>query len=842
MRNRKTEQQAVEQLDRYIDQPDAADDAVSHETRRVVDALQRAATNTRPHPGFVNELAQELSAREKSMPEPSQSHSRPLVLRLLAGGATLVAAVALLVVIAGLFARRADEPALEDVEITPPNQVDFISNAEGGFLAGVEVQVLDAPSTAPEQLTAYTFQPLAQPQTPEEARTIAARFGLDDVRIYRPSLGSGLTAFAADGRTLTLADSPVSVGFYYSDPTVAAEAGEALPFDAAAAAAEAFLQPIGFLPAAYELQPAEEANRNGVTGVRVVPLLDGHPVIGSESQVSVNGNGEVTGAYVVPFDAAPTDETIDAGSGRDALQSLLSGPEVYSYSYNAVSTEGTPLVFTPAPPAGQNGDTVTVTGWPVIYTDVESGEQLVQLSSGGGVQYFVEGLALEGSDADRGAGLAVTGTLGKQLGPRSWRLSAQEFEQYNAQIECRTGSLERRTDGAYLVLDDGGARYPVPDAPAELENGARIELCAERFEPDEALSWIHIASPPSTEAVMSGGGGSGRSVTAVQIEPTITAPDTPAPAGPGATGEAYPPGVEVVEEVAVMIPPVVPEVVDLPYAPGEDVTITGRVTGGIWLEDEARRHDIYLSVDADDDLTTYPVALKLQGEPELLEEIARHYYLHVAVSGTIVEGDTGGQALQVDSFERVWPEEEVQAFLGHKRVETVEGREVTAFTDEATSERYIVDLHAGPMTLEDEERRILVTGAVHPEATFGGLPVLDVLGERSGDPVDQMQSADELPVERSMPVHEAGGPTLGSEFGDTLIVERIVLGYEAVRLGTSEQYRLTPAWLFYGRNAEGTIRFTLQLPLDSRAEETSQPDSTHLVPTRVQNGQSYPAP
>src|SRR5690606_963724 len=133
-----------------------------------------------------------------------------------------------------------------------------------------------------------------------------------------------------------------------------------------------------------------------------------------------------------------------------------------------------------------------------------------------------------------------------------------------------------------------------------------------------------------------------------------------------------------------------------------------------------------------------------------LEEIAGHYFLHLAVRGTIVENELGGQALQVESFERVWPEEEVQAFLGRKNVETVEGREVTIFTDETTGERFVTYLHPTPPSPEqDDERRSLVTGAIHPAATFGGLRLLEVLSERSGGLVDQMESPDEIPVEWS---------------------------------------------------------------------------------------------
>src|SRR5690606_19070263 len=203
--------------------------------------------------------------------------------------------------------------------------------------------------------------------------------------------------------------------------------------------------------------------------------------------------------------------------------------------------EGAARVFAPPTPEGESGDSVTVTGWSITYTDAENGEQLVQLTSMDGVQYYVEGLELGGSETGVGSRLVITGTLGEQLGPRSWRLTAGSAEPHSGatQIECQTGRLERLADGAYLVLDDGETRYPVPDAPEALEDGARIELCAEQFEAGKAVRWMHIASPPSSEVPMSGGG-SGRSVTAVGIAPTVTAPEAPVPAEPGTATAAYP--------------------------------------------------------------------------------------------------------------------------------------------------------------------------------------------------------------------------------------------------------------------------------------------------------------
>jgi hypothetical protein len=822
---KKDEQDAAEQLDTYLNRPDSAPGTVPPETAAVIGALREAAVHVKPRPGFVNELAQELRARENIITQPEKPRS--LLVRALAGGLTLVGAVALIVVIAGLFARPANEPALADIDDTPPSQPALIANAERGFLAGTELQVMEAPSSEPQRIAGYTYEPVPAPATAQELRAVAARFGMEDVRVYRQSPGNGLTAFAADGRSLA-AGEPAGGrgGFYYSDPRVAPEAGDPLPFAESAAIAEAFLLESGYSPEGYELQPSDLNAQSALTSVRIIPLLDGRPVMGSsESTVTVNGAGEVLTAHILPFAATPTGEMIDAGSSRDALDQLLNGTGNYSYNWNQQNSGADHRVFTPSSVAGSPGETVTVTGWPTILADLETGESLVQLYGAGGAMYLITDLDLgkrEGDPAVAQRGLAVTGRLEEQLGPRAWRLSALSWEPYSQMPECRSGLVEQRLDGLYLHPDGEEDGYLIAAAPEALESGARVELCADQFALGEALAWHYISVPPMSEVEFSGGGsvGSASAVEVVSVDVTRV-PEAVEPAL--VPGEEASGGAIVDEERAVAAQPMAPSV-ESPYAPGEQVDVVGRVTGAIQLAGDERIHEIFLAVDTDGDPATFAVGFRLLGEPELLDAISEHYYLQVAVTGTIVDTGDWAQAIEVASFERVSPGEQIKGFLGQMSVETIEGREVTVFTDEASGGRFAVNPAAGALGLGGEEvGRVWLSGVVAADETFAGLPVLEVLTQSRGTQIDSLEHAGELPLELTMPVYDPGRYGPRGELGDSLIVERIVLGYrmDSVPVSMTEPGQpptefntmLRPAWLFEGYTADGRARFTIQLPL-----------------------------
>ena len=97
------------------------------------------------------------------------------------------------------------------------------------------------------------------------------------------------------------------------------------------------------------------------------------------------------------------------------------------------------------------------------------------------------------------------------------------------------------------------------------------------------------------------------------------------------------------------------------------------------------------------------------------------------------------------------------------------------------------------------------------------------------------ESSTKRPFERTMPVYDPRLRVPRANLGDTLIVERIILGYrlEVVSAGPpaanqppgEPTFTLQPAWHFEGRTADGQARFTIQLPIADGAP------TTMLMPT-----------
>ena len=228
-----------------------------------------------------------------------------------------------------------------------------------------------------------------------------------------------------------------------------------------------------------------------------------------------------------------------------------------------------------------------------------------------------------------------------------------------------------------------------------------------------------------------------------------------------------------------------------------------------------------------------PSYYPLLGSQERLEEIAEHHRLHVRVWGEVVaageEWRPVEQAIQVERFEKLWPEEQLQGFLGHIEPETLDGRQVAVFTDHETEQRYVI-----AQSLEEEnfympERDTLpdaaqrfVAGGVRPGATFAGLPLLRLTSSRHGRETEAATSADEFAVDVGPNiVNEAERRT--SELHGAFVVDRVELAYYydpqpgyVVRSKdgpppTPEPPTETvvqPVWIFYGHNAEGNVRFT----------------------------------
>ncbi|MCK4449302.1 MAG: hypothetical protein KAX26_01795, partial [Anaerolineae bacterium] len=431
----------------------------------------------------------------------------------------------------------------------------------------------------------------------------------------------------------------------------------------------------------------------------------------------------------------------------------------------------------------------------------ESDDVRAQLTAWGGDSYDLIGPRLAELAGVGFEDVQIQGTVVSQVGPEHWQVEVVNWETVpQRQPQCLVGTFTLDGSDAWLVTDEG-EHYRLPNPPAELSDGQRIEACADERPADGGdVDWWSIVSPPMSEG--EGYVGSSSSSVSVVVEAPVEEPLSPTQA-------------ETIFEI------------------GQSVEITGVVRATIFVSGESRRVEAWLDVDEPDDEEQPPYPLS--GPPDVLEAIAQLDCLHVRVRGEIAANTTevwtpSGLGIAVEDFEKVWPDERAQAFLGHIDLETLEGHEVAVFTDRETGQRYAL----GPDVEEEAadyarpgfmlpDSQVWIGGVVHPAMTFAGLPVLVPREMRSGSDVEAATSAGEIPLDIPQVIDESRFPPGPGELQDAFVVDRVELAYyyepQPAYVGHSpdgppptQQSAATtivqPVWIFYGHNADDTIRFT----------------------------------
>jgi hypothetical protein len=360
----------------------------------------------------------------------------------------------------------------------------------------------------------------------------------------------------------------------------------------------------------------------------------------------------------------------------------------------------------------------------------------------------------------------------------------------------------------------------LPNAPDELADGERIQVCANDQPADgQTMAWWQITSPPASEQVIT----SGSSSVSVVVQP-----------------------VEVVSET------VTPPRWHSPFEIGRSVEVTGTVRATIYVNGDARRVVAFLNVDEAEqrqgsDTPQGLIAYPLSGPADVLEGIAQLDRLHVRVRGKAVpvpKGWTAGEVgIEVESYEKVWPEEQVRGFLGHFALKTLDGREVLVFVDKETSRQYVeassLELGASgrvPVDLADSPRQVFVRGVVQPGQTYAGLPVLRAVHMSQDSQTDAATSASEIPLDIPVVIDESGMPAdSGSGLEGAFVVDRVELAYyyesppsrAVLSPGSTpsvpdiEEQILQPVWVFYGHDARATTTFVayIQAVVDEYVQE-----------------------
>jgi len=274
---------------------------------------------------------------------------------------------------------------------------------------------------------------------------------------------------------------------------------------------------------------------------------------------------------------------------------------------------------------------------------------------------------------------------------------------------------------------------------------------------------------------------------------------------------------ETVSEQVEVAPPAGYEPPVSPYQIGDEVELEGWVGATIFVNGDERRVRAWFGVGLgpDSDLN-----YRLSGPLNLLEELAQHDRLHVRLQARVIPDEDSllGQGLEVIRFEKIWPEEKVQGFLGTIGMETLDGREVAVFTDKETGQRYVLFRSLGSDFTPDfydyrpdMHKQVFLTGVMRPDQMFAGLPVIEEAGIRAGGEVDAATSADQLPLEVPQVIDESMTCLKGRA-----IIDRVELAYYAPPGAISErpgaevqpEFSLVqPVWVFHGHSEDGRATF-----------------------------------
>jgi len=710
-------------------------------------------------------------------------------------------------------------PALAQ-EWNPQRRLGALGDAE--LVLGAELP--EGPDEAP--VYRLTAEPV--PLTPEEALSWAERFGLSEPRVYRdPRDPDALTVIGSGGQRLEIRHAPLA-GIAYSGSGFPADwqpgAQDPPSIETARETAIAFLRQCGLLPKEYRVEDQSGEVPPGVEypplrGLKVVPQLDGYPIKGHDVEMFLRAgpDGEVVYGWLpnaLRFERAGV---YPLKSAREAFEELQTGdhkgPFRLSINREFPSEPEPPVTrYTPESPDYAVGDEVTVRGQVQLLQEVGGDDIRATLSGPDGL-FELNGPSLAEMTDIGFDEVEVQGMIEGKLGPRGWRLASgwrlavENWEKAPRQQVDRFLVAVESVGERVIVRAEAGTRYRLADPPADLHQGQCLAIYAEVVpaEGDEPsiLRWFSIESPPAIQGYASGSSESVSVVEKVEVEKEVIG---------GSSMEMMVP----VQPEAGFEPP------QSPYEAGEEVEIKGMVGAVIYTDGTHRKVRAWLTARLGPD---YDLNYQLSGSPPLLEELAQHDRLHLRVKGRIVgEGEyPRGQTVEVESFEKIWPDETLRGYLGTISIETLEGREVAIFTDEETSQRYVISRSLTPHFTRDEYnwaqefKQLYLEGVERPGQTFAGLPVIEVVGTRAGGSVDAVTSADQLPLEHPQVVDER---TMPGRMKGKAIIDRVELTYYASPMGyvkdspgatptwfPSDFGLLQPVWVFHGHSEDGRATF-----------------------------------
>jgi hypothetical protein len=254
----------------------------------------------------------------------------------------------------------------------------------------------------------------------------------------------------------------------------------------------------------------------------------------------------------------------------------------------------------------------------------------------------------------------------------------------------------------------------------------------------------------------------------------------------------------------------------MPYQPGDRLEgVTTMVTGvEKILHPDGKIEMIYLASLSSPQDPLNITSVKLAGDN--LTGFESLIMLHVKIWGTFqVNGDQ--PTIQVERYEKAYPNEIYQAWLGRQVVATLEGRQVMLFTD-ASGKQYVLARSLGdsPFALEDGFRgeQFILEGTLSPD-TFAGYPII-IESMAFISPGSTDLNGYQVQGNQVTEIDLRGTQDQPSQEQDSLkevVIDKVELVYFAYDLShgggfdlnTSPMRFVQPVWRFTGKLGDGRL-------------------------------------
>ena len=660
---------------------------------------------------------------------------------------------------------------------------------------------------SPAEAVVYE-QAVEEVTSPEQAKAFASQLGVDGEVYLTPYEGGGSSFIVTDGVQQVSIINTTTYFVYSADFGVGvSSSADPLPLTERVQIAETFLSEHGLLDFEYQVdETLSQDNR-----VVFTRILNNTPLLITDTynpfiEVKVNNNGEIA-FLIYRLNKINALGNYPLRTAQEAWNLVLEDPDDQRVQY---TVEPESRLHRTSLPAWQRshaiGQRVNLYSYINVYDSADgSGKAWVT----------ADGFTLEGD---------LDGLMAAFNNPPE--LTAEQLDKISAGIISEKqaigwnrffhiwGQTRQDENGARYLAVEGWEVSPMPDETlfGEFKTANQQTFFVDEDNQQWEIHDLPDNTPVDTWVIVRGVRDNAQTNlfiwNIIQVEPVETA--TPQGSGGGGGGggpmEFSPEGGATPEPT--------PEPLPMPYAVGEQIDgLVGTLTmQRIVKSDGSKVTEAYLGGYLPDDPERYQTYQLLDEDLSALESLN---LLHLRVWGRFTLTENGLAAIQLEKAEKAFPEEAVQAWLGHQQLIELGGRTVLQFTDSINGQQYIL---SRSLTMPVEYLSDPFNGAqciiegVLSQDTYEGMPmIVEFTGsiavgatDLSGYTVQSNQIYDQPEMPTTFTEQVTNNINIDS-------VELVYFAYDLTQGGgglaisESPVRFVQPVWRFSGTMADGQI-------------------------------------